>query len=122
MLKLKDLQNRVYSGKECIRFECEIPYKKNYTLTARFERMKSIPEDTTHATYSGAGWTLQIIISRTRDKDTEVYNFGYIMPRNGLPLELIAATGLKYFQLYIKEEVQAKSNLDFELGNILQGM
>ena len=65
---------------------------------------------------------MQIIFDRTRDKDTEVYNFNYIMPRSNLPLELIAATGLKYFQLYIKEEIQLKSNLDFELGEILKGM
>ena len=44
------------------------------------------------------------------------------MPKDNLPLELICATGLKYFQLYLKEEIQAKSNLDFELGDILTGM
>lgn len=111
MLKLKDLQNRVYSGKICTRFECVVPIDKEHWLLATFKRMNTSNE-----------WNMQIIIDRTRDKDSEVYNFGYVMPRDGLPLELIAATGLKYFQLYIKNEVQEKSNMDFELGNILQGM
>lgn len=111
MITLKNLQNRVYSGKNCVRFECTIPTNKEHWILASFKRMDNQNE-----------WNMQIILDRTRDKDSEVYNFGYIMPRNGLPLELIAATGLKYFQLYLKEEVQTKSNLDFEIGNLLQGM
>ena len=112
MLKLKDLKNRVYNGRECVRFECNIMMDKDskQEIEAVFKKV-ALTE-----------WRMQILIDGTRDKDTEVYNFRYIMPRSNLPLELIAATGLKYFQLYIKEEVQAKSNLDFELGNILQGM
>lgn len=112
MLKLKDLKNRVYNGRECIRFECNIMMDKDskQEIEAVFKKV-ALTE-----------WRMQILIDGTRDKDTEVYNFRYIMPRSNLPLEFIAATGLKYFQLYIKEEVQLKSNLDFELGNILQGM
>lgn len=114
MLVLKDLENRAYSGKQCTRFEYVIKLDdegKDHVI-ARFERQLSNPTE----------WTMRIVFDRTRDKDSEVYNFGYIMPRDNLPLELIAATGLRYFQLHIKEEVQAKSNMDFVLGNILQGM
>lgn len=111
MIKLKDLQNRVYSGKTCIKFEYEFPIDKEHNIIATFKRAQNQSE-----------WHMHIILDRTRDKDSEVYNFGYIMPRDSLPLELIAATGLRYFQLYIKEEVQMKTNIDFELGNILQGM
>lgn len=111
MLRLKDLENRVYSGKECFRFECVIPMDKDHWLLATFKRMQNPRE-----------WQMQVILDRTRDKDSEVYTFGYVMPREGLSLELIAATGLKYFQLYIKEEVQMKSNLDFSLGRLIEGM
>lgn len=113
MITLKDLKNRVYSGKECVRFEYNIQIDKEHEILATFKKRQNI--DSTE-------WNMQIITNRTRDKDSEVYNFGYVMPRDNLPLELIAATGLKYFQLYIKEEIQTKSNLDFELGNILKGM
>lgn len=112
MIKFKDLQNRVYSGKECVRFEYEIPLSEKKTVKAFFEKQKTDLEE----------WNMRIVFDRTRDKDSEVYNFGYVMPREKLPLELIAATGLRYFQLHIKEEVQTKSNLDFTLGNIFQGM
>ncbi len=114
MIKLKDLQNRVYSGKTCVRFEYAILVGERlvYARFAKQPNKESQPNE----------WNMEIILGRTRDKDSEVYNFGYVMPRDGLPLELIAATGLKYFQLHIKNEVQEKSNMDFELGNILQGM
>lgn len=112
MLKLKDLYNRVYSGKTCVRFECEVQADKEHNIVAFFKRMRKDENE----------WNMQIVIERTRDKDSEVYNFGYIMPKSNLPLELIAATGLKYFQLHIKEEVQFKTNLDFELGRIVEGM
>lgn len=117
MIVLSNLKNRVYSGKQCIRFEYIIKLNLNNNeskdqVIARFERQLANP----------AEWNMQIIFDRTRNKDSDVYNFGYIMPRDNLSLELIAATGLKYFQLYIKDEVQIKSNLDFDLGNILQGM
>lgn len=111
MIKLKNLINRVYSDKECIRFEYEF-IVENKRIIAYFDRSHTQQNE----------WNMQIVLGRTRDKDSEVYNFGYIMPKDNLPLELIAATGLRFFQLYIKEEVQAKSNIDFELGNILQGM
>ena len=112
MLILSDLKNRVYSDKQCTRFECNIMMDKDskQEIEAVFKKV-ALTE-----------WRMQILIDGTRDKDTEVYNFRYIMPRSNLPLELIAATGLKYFQLYIKEEIQLKSSLDFELGEILKGM
>lgn len=117
MITLKDLQNRVYSGKECIRFEVEVAINREHKILATFKRKiypdrMDVPNE----------WTMQVILNRTRDKDSEVYNFGYIMPRNGLALELIAATGLRYFQLYLKEEIQMKTNLDFTIGEIIRGM
>lgn len=115
MLKLKDLQNRVYSGKVCTRFECKIPIDKDKSLLAMFIREFA-------GQVCSDMWRMQVVTDRTRDKDSEVYNFTYVMPKSNLPLELIAATGLRYFQLHLKEEIQNKSNLDFVLGDILSGM
>lgn len=114
MIKFKDLQNRVYNGKECVRFEYAIMVDDRYVY-AQFQKQ-------THQKAQPNEWNMQIIFGRTRDKDSEVYNFGYVMPKDGIPLELVAATGLKYFQLHLKEEVQIKSDMDFGLGEILQGM
>ena len=112
MLSLRDLKNRVYSGKQCMRFECVL-MAEDKPIIAAFERKKSVESNE---------WNMRVIIDRTRDKDSDVYNFGYIMPRSDLPLELIAATGLKYFQLYLREEVQTKSLMEFSIGEMLEGM
>lgn len=111
MIRLKDLQNRVYSGKSCIRFEYEFDVEQK-TFTAVFKRL-SDNADT---------WKMTIVLERTRDKDSEVYNFMYALPKGTVPLELVAAVGLRYFQLHIKEEVQMKSNMDFILGEIIEGV
>ena len=116
MIKLKDLENRVYSGKACVGFDYIVKdeNEKNKKLfEARFRKVDDENEE---------HWNLLIVLDHTRDADSQVYNFGYIMPKTGLPLELIAATGLKYFQLYLKEEVQVKINYDFTLGEVLKGM
>lgn len=113
MIKLKDLQNRIYSGKECIRFEYAILLNDKQIIYAKFDKRQESQLNE---------WNMQVIFARTRDKDSEVYNFGYIMPRENIPLELIAATGLRYFQLYLKNEIQEKSNIDFQLGDIIEGM
>lgn len=114
MIKLKDLQNRVYNGRDCVRFEYAIMVGDKYVY-AQYRK-----GDNCHIT--GEEWNMQLVFGRTRDKDSDVYNFGYVMPKSGMPLELIAATGLKYLQLYIKQEVQMKSSLDFEIGRIVEGM
>lgn len=112
MLTLKDLDNRVYSGKTCSEFSYSLKDEKGQTkLKANFWRGQEQNE-----------WQMRIVLDRTRDADSQVYTFGYIMPKSNLPLELIAATGLKYFQLLLKEEIQAKSEYDFALGDVLKGM
>ena len=112
MLKLKDITNRQYVEKQCKAFEYELKGEKDARImVAKFEVGTNENE-----------WSMQIVLDRTRDADSQVYKFDYVMPRNNLPLELIAATGLKFFQLYLKEEVQSKINIDFTLGEKLEGM
>lgn len=112
MLTLKDLDNRVYSDKTCSEFSYSLKDERGQTkLKANFWRG---PEENE--------WRMRIVLDRTRDADSQVYTFGYIMPKSNLPLTLIAATGLKYFQLLLKEEIQVKSEYDFALGDVLKGM
>lgn len=112
MISFKDLENKVYSGRTCTGFECTVKPDEEHWIQAVFKRNSENKNQ----------WNMRVVIDRTRDKDSEVYNFGYIMPKDTIPLELVAATGLKYFQLYLKEEVQLKSNLDFALGEITNGV
>ncbi len=111
MINQKEL-NRVYRGKDCVGFDYFIKLGENETLKATF---KKSPIDSKQ-------WALQVVMGRTRDADSQVYWFDYVLPKEGMDLTMIASIGLKYFQLYLKEEVQMKTNLDFALGEITGGM
>ena len=112
MIALKNLQNRIYSDKQCIGFEYIVKNEKDEVqFEAKFRTGTKKNE-----------WRMQVVLDRTRDKDSDVYNFGYIMPKSDLPITLIAATGLKYFQLYLKNEIELKVSYDFLLGEITRGM
>ena len=114
MIALNDLVKRVYRDKECIEFSYFVKDEKGETL---FEAVysKSLNGD-------GRTWYARIILDRTRDADSQIYGLGYTMPKTGLPLALIAATGLKYFQLYLREEIDRKVQYDFALGEVLKDM
>lgn len=119
MIKLKELESRKYSGNECVVFDYTMrdPYEKDNgdgteCFTARFARSKNDKKC----------WRMQVVLPRDRDCDCQVYQFSYMLPREGMDLALIAAIGLKYFQLKLKEEVQQKSNWDFIMGNLLNDM
>lgn len=111
MLDLKQLVNRIYKGKDCVAFDYELTNEKGeQMLQARY------------ALIGTNEWQMRIVFDRTRDADSQVYTFGYVMPKSGLPLPLIAATGLRYFQLYLKEEIQTKQLIDFGIGEVVEGM
>ena len=113
MIILGDLKNRVYSGKDCIEFTIDVNDEKDKELfRVYFRRNKKDVKQ----------WNMQVVLERTRDADSQVYNFDYIMPKENLPLALICATGLRYFQMYLKEEIQRKSEYDFTLGEMIRGM
>lgn len=119
MIKLKELVNRIYDGKDCVRFEYEVQDAdrakddpKKSCFVARYERSKKDSKE----------WKMQIVLPRDRDSDSQVYTFNYVLPKDGMELALIAAIGLKYYQLYLKEEIQLKQGFDFILGDLLEGM
>lgn len=113
MIRLKDLDNREYIGRSCVAFRYVLRNEKGEIIN-----ILTYQKSLTHE----AQWNMQVVIKRTRDADSQVYNFGYVMPKENLPLELIAATGLKYFQLYLKEEIQKKMEYDFAIGEVVKGM
>lgn len=115
VIKQKELNMHTHVGRQCTGFSYMFQTEDGKMLKAEFSAID-------YPSGKPKEWRMQVVIERTRDADSQVYNFGYVMPRAGLPLELIAATGLKYFQLYLKEEVQMKSNIDMTLGPILEGM
>lgn len=111
MIKQSELVNRMCVDGFCVDFDyiLNIGDKR---LRFRFIRDSKMP----------LCWEMMVIIKRNRDADSQVYTFGYQLPKDNMDLTMVAAIGLKYFQLYLKEEIQLKSNLDFTLGEITNGM
>lgn len=117
MIKLKDLEFRKYEGRKCVAFTYSIQIDKDTSIDAKFSLM---PDK--FSQYPGREWNLSLIIPRSNFADSQVYGVNYVLPKEGMNLELIAATGLKYFQNYIKQEIQIKQSIDFILGDIVGGM
>lgn len=111
MIKQSDLKNRMNINGVCVDFDYYIN-NDDSRIRCRFTRDKN----------QLLVWNMMIVMKRTRDADSQVYNFSYQLPKENMDLTMVAAIGLKYFQLYLKEEVQLKSNLEFELGEITNGM
>ena len=111
MIKQSDLVNRMNIDGMCVDFDYVLTIEET-RIRFRFNRHTSQPNV----------WTMMVVLRKTRDADSQVYNFSYQLPKPNMDLTMVAAIGLKYFQLYLKEEVQLKSNLDFTLGEITNGM
>lgn len=111
MIKQSDLVNRMNINGVCVDFD--------YILNIDDSRIRCRFTRDNKQLYV---WNMMVVINRTRDADSQVYNFSYQLPKVNMDLTMVASIGLKYFQLYLKEEIQLKSNIDFTIGEITNGM
>lgn len=118
MIRIKELTSRAYEERICTRFEYEVVDKESKDINggkcfiARYVRSPDNDKQ----------WTMQVVIPRDQDSDSQVYTISYIVPSRTIDLVMVAAIGLKYFQLKLKEEIQRKSEWDFAIGNIVKDM
>lgn len=115
MIEIKELDNRVYVKKQCTAFTYRMTVDEDLCVEYRFYR--SLDSDVLKRT-----WIAQVIFPRTEQADSQMYYIGFELPNDNLPLVTICATGLRYFQMCMKSEVQKKSNIDFTIGEVTRGM
>ena len=117
MITRKDLLRCTYDGNVCVRFDYELKDEKNIKqLEATFSR-------DTELSNAWNVWNALVIVGKTEISETQVYNFSFMLHSGEeVPLELVAATGLKMFRNQIVEEVQKKSAINFLLGEELREM
>lgn len=94
MLELKNLENRVYEGKNCVEFTYFLRDEKGNKLQ-RFSFFRDEVDE--------KKWSMRVLIDRTGDADSQLYNFTYIIQSSKAPLNLVCAVGLKYL-CYILEK------------------
>lgn len=61
---------------------------------------------------SSKAWEAQFVL------DNQVYRFMYEVPKADASIELIAAIGLKHLQFYLKQEIELKMSIDFEISEV----
>ena len=111
-MELRDLINRKYEGKQCTYFEYVIEDKEGMRVPLYFTRDHD----------NDLGWGMLVVLGKTGVASHQVYEFNYCVFTKSMPLENVAAVGLRFFQHTLKEEIQNKCNLDFIIGEVTAGM
>lgn len=112
-MELKELTNRKYEDNDCIGFSYSVKEETSDTeIEFKFTRKSK----------GSRLWQMEVNLPRTINADMQCYVFPYEMPRDNMQLTLICATGLAYFQMYLKNEISFKSMIDFEIGEITRNM
>ena len=109
MITAKDIVLREYREKECVAFAVLLKTDEK-RFAARYEKI----EDKT--------WGFIItLVDYAKYAAPQAYAFKYSVPKTNMPLEMIAAIGLSYWQDSVMEEVQLKNELVFEIGELVEG-
>ena len=58
---------------------------------------------------------MQIVLPSKDMQETQVYNKSFALPKKGIGIGLVCATGLRYYQLCLKEEIQRKMLMNFAI-------
>lgn len=111
MLEPKMLKLREMEGKQCIAFVYDLLIdEQQYYARCYFRKLDSNT------------WQLEVWEHSTSSKSNTIYCWYYTMPKDNMPLTTVCAFGLKRLQMQFAQEVQIKSQLDFTIGNVVQGV
>ena len=112
MIKDKDLKLREMKHKECVAFVYDLLLndEQNNYMRCFFHKVE------------GKVWQIEVWEYSTSNKSDVIYRWGYEMPKDNMPLTMICAFGLIRLQRQMKEEVQMKSELDFTIGSLVEGI
>lgn len=114
MLTQDSLVNRQIKDKETIAFLYRLNYESDdegqLTLPVHFTKM-------IHAEQNE--WNVFIRINPTVEKESQIYEFNYVLPKRDMSLITVAATGLRLFQMVLQEEIQNKHLIEFEITDLI---
>lgn len=120
MIKAKEIIHRDYADRACVGFtyrlehEASDPDVTSRTVEFRFTKVSSRvdPYEKT--------WCVSFPIYVCNSVIYHTQAFG--IPKSNLPLEKIAAAGLKVVQYYLQQMIQEQMDLDFAIGDVTEGM
>lgn len=106
MIEMKDLILRRYNKeRKCIEFTYDLILNDGFIQSFKFKQL------------SNKVWKIDTVYINCDYK-----SLTYDLPRENMDLIIIAAIGLNYFRLTITEEIQYKQNVEFTIGEIIQGI
>lgn len=128
MLEIRDLTNKEYFGNELVSFQYLINCSED--VDREDEDHKYIRCIFTRIYRDNVilpTWLLEVNIpsytsNSIHGTQVHTYRLVYQTPKNNMPITTIAAMGLYNLQNAIKQEVQYKTMLDFNISEILKGM
>lgn len=115
MIKQSDLINRINIDGICVDFDYILEMGES-RIRFRFTR------ETENNNLESTSWNMIVMFKRDLIRDSQVYCINYQIPKINMDLTMVTAIGLKYFQMYVKKEIELKTELDFVLGDITNGM
>lgn len=110
MFGLRNLEERCYEGKACVRFTYKVAIEGEEPLVVWFMRKNGNARE----------WTLKTIVETPLGNHPYVLKFTH--PSTKPNIENMAAFGLRTLQAYIQQEIQSKMAIDFAIGDATAGM
>lgn len=110
-LKLKDLENRKYSGIECVAFELPITDNDGNVVTyVRYTRAFS----------SGTNaWKLSMMLEKAPHRDRMYYEHTYTMPKANMSLVSVALTGLYNLRNMVRTDIEFLNSMAYGLAEVI---
>lgn len=121
-IKLNEIENRKYIGRELINFEYVIkdlqgPHGETQELRIWFEKISSeLAERVYGLNPDKPAYDMYTIV------DDKIYRKIFGMPKNGMPLEMVVASGLVLLGTMFKEEAANREMLSFTIADIVKDM
>lgn len=117
-INIKEIENRKYDGKEPVSFEyiikeLEGPHGESQEMRVWFEKVN--PEVYGLEPYRPTYKVFTFI-------DSMVYEKIFQMPKSGMPLEMVVATGLNLLRFTFQKEVAYKEMLSYTIADIIKDM
>lgn len=128
MLEIRDLTNKEYFGNELVSFQYLINCSEDVDREDEDHKyIRCIFTKIYKDNIILPTWLLEVNIpsytsNSIHGTQVHTYRFVYQTPKNNMPITTIAAMGLYNLQNVIKQEVQYKTMLDFNISEILKGM
>lgn len=117
-IKLKEIENRKYDGNEPVSFEYTVkdldgPHGETQEMRVWFEKVNA---ETYGMQTNNPCYKVFTFI------DSMVYEKIFGMPKSGMPLEMVVATGLNLLRFTFQEEARYKEMLNYTIAEIVKDM